>query len=173
MEKYSPISRLFHWISALLFIGLFAMGIWMRNLGYYDEWYQPAPELHKVIGITFFVWMLARVIWRKLHPAPAPLSSHQSWEKKLAHIVHAALYVSIFIIMMSGYLIATADNRGIDFYGLFEVPVLINAFESQEDWAGLIHEYLAYAVMALVVLHAAGAIKHHVFDKDHTLKRML
>lgn len=173
MEKYSRISRLFHWTSALLFIGLFAMGIWMRSLGYYDEWYQPAPELHKEIGIIFFVWMLARVIWRKLHPAPAPLSSHKAWEKKLAHIVHAALYVSIFIIMMSGYLIATADNRGIDFFGLFEVPVLINAFESQEDWAGFIHEYLAYAVMALVVLHAAGAIKHHVIDKDHTLKRML
>lgn len=173
MEKYTFISRLFHWSSAAVFIGLFAMGIWMRSLGYYDEWYQPAPELHKEIGVCFFVWMIARVVWRKLQPVPAPLNSHQTWEKTLAHVVHGALYLSIFVIMISGYLIATADNRGIDFFGLVEIPVLLNAFENQEDWAGFIHEYLAYAVMALVVLHAGGAIKHHVIDKDQTLKRML
>lgn len=117
--------------------------------------------------------MVARFSWRMLNPPPPTLASHKVWEKKLAHYVHLILYISIFIIMISGYLIATADNRGIEFFGLYNIPALITALPEQEDWAGLIHEYLAYAVMVLIALHAAGAIKHHLIDKDATLKRML
>lgn len=75
--------------------------------------------------------------------------------------------------MCSGIMISTADGRDIWIFDWFAVP-FPNAFiDDQADIAGFIHQYLAYSLIGLVVLHAAGAIKHHVIDKDNTLKRML
>jgi len=173
MDKYLPTQRTLHWITGLLILGLFAVGVWMRSLSYYDPWYQTAPIWHKEIGIITAILIMLRVIWRIKSGVPKPLSSHKKWEIHLAHLIHMLMYLMIFVIILSGYLIATADNRGIDVFGIFEVPAVINAIENQEDIAGFIHEWVAYGLIALVVLHVAGALKHHVIDKDSTLKRML
>lgn len=173
MQRYPLISRLFHWSSALLILGLFALGVWMRTLDYYSSWYQTAPDIHKQVGILLLVLTFLRIFWRfKQNKMPA-LAEHQPWEKLLAKVIHYVMYLSVIIILISGYLIATADNRGIDILGLFEFPAFITAFDQQEDIAGLIHEYVAYFLIACVALHVAGALKHHIIDKDITLKRML
>ena len=173
MEKYLPSQRLLHWISALLILGLFALGVWMRSLSYYDSWYQTAPIWHKEIGILTAILIVIRFFWRLKNSPPPPLASHKSWEIKAAHLAHGFMYLLIMVIIISGYLIATADNRGIDVFGIFEVPAIITAFDNQEDVAGFIHEWVAYGLIALVVIHVAGALKHHFIDKDSTLKRML
>jgi len=173
MNQYRPSQKIYHWLTAVLILSLFALGVWMRTLGYYDAWYQTAPHWHKQIGILLLGLMIGRIIWRIALGAPDALSTHQKWEVKLAHLTHWALYLGVFVILFSGYLIATADNRGIELLGLVTLPVLFTPFEQQEDIAGFIHEWVAYLVMALVALHAIGAIKHHVIDKDSTLKRML
>lgn len=173
MEKYPVTSRAFHWISALLIIGLFVLGVWMRGLDYYSSWYQTAPDIHKQIGVLVLLITLARIIWRIKQPAMPALANHLPWEKKLSHAIHMIMYICIIVILFSGYLISTADNRGIEILGLFHTPVLFEAFDGQEDIAGLIHEYVAYFLMACIGLHLAGALKHHVIDKDVTLKRML
>ncbi|EAT11476.1 cytochrome b [Bermanella marisrubri] len=173
MEKYSKTSRFLHWTTGLVILGLFAVGVWMRTLDYYHPWYQPAPEYHKAVGILLVGLIVLRLTWRFLSNTPKPLSSHRKWEIKLAHITHAMMYLAIITILVSGYMIATADDRGIDVFGWFTFPALFEAFENQEDVAGFIHEWVAYILMALVVLHASGAIKHHFIDKDSTLKRML
>ncbi|NVK36484.1 MAG: cytochrome b [Gammaproteobacteria bacterium] len=173
MNQYRRSQKLFHWISAILILGLFAMGVWMRTLGYYDAWYQTAPDWHKQIGVLLLFIMIGRIVWRFKAKTPEPSAHHQPWEVKLAHITHWVLYLGIFLIIASGYLIATADNRGIDILGTFTMPVLFTPFENQEDIAGEIHEWGAYILMAVVALHVLGAIKHHLIDKDDTLKRML
>lgn len=173
MTKYPFNTRLLHWLSALLIIGLFFLGLWMRSLDYYSSWYQTAPNIHKQVGVLLFTLMILRLAWRIKSPAMLALNTHKSWELKLGHVVHLILYVAIFVILFSGYFISTADNKGIEILGLFDVPALITAIDQQEDIAGLIHEYTAYGLMALVGLHIAGALKHHFVDKDTTIKRML
>lgn len=173
MQQYLTSQKILHWLTALLIIGLFALGVWMRTLGYYDGWYQTAPHWHKQIGIILLVLMVARLIWRFIKGTPKALSSHSTLEKRAAHWVHGILYLGVFAIIASGYLIATADNRGIEVLGFITLPVLFPPIENQEDIAGLIHEWGAYALMAFVAIHALGALKHHYFDKDQTLKRML
>lgn len=173
MNEYQTSQKWLHWVSAILILGLFALGVWMRTLGYYDDWYQTAPHWHKQIGIMLLFVIVVRVIWRLFKAPPTPLSNHKAWEIKVAHITHFILYVGIFLIIASGYLIATADDRGIEVLGLFTMPVLFTPFEGQEDIAGLVHEWGAYILMGFVALHVAGAIKHHLIDKDSTLKRML
>ena len=172
-QHYGWITISLHWVSVLVILSLFALGFWMVDLGYYDSWYKTGPALHKSIGITFFVLMLFRFIWKVIQIQPESLDSHTEIEKTLGHWMHLALYALIFFIMISGYLISTADGRGIEVFQFFEVPAISAFIENQEDVAGLIHQYAAYTLVFMIVLHAGAALKHHFIDKDKTLTRML
>lgn len=172
-KAYGWISILLHWLVAVAVIGLFALGWWMTELTYYDPWYNRAPAIHKGIGILLFITVLLRLVWRGSNPRPAPLSNHTFWERRLAGYAHNWLYLLLIVTMLSGYLISTADGRPIEVFGLFIVPATLSGFENQEDIAGEIHEWLAYALIGLSLLHALAAFKHHFRDRDSTLLRML
>ena len=75
--------------------------------------------------------------------------------------------------MVSGYLISTADDRAIEVFGWFEIPATLTSIENQEDIAGEFHFYLALTLISLASAHALAAIKHHLIDKDNTLRRMM
>ena len=162
-----------HWLSACMVIFLFLFGLWMVGLDYYHSWYNTAPYLHKSIGITLFMVTIIRLFWRTLEPAPESINSHSAFEIKLARIMHFLIYVLLFCIMFSGYLISTADGRSIEVFKMVEIPAIIYGIEHQEDIAGIIHLSLAIGLIGLVCIHAGAAIKHHFIDKDQTLKRML
>jgi cytochrome b561 len=172
-QQYGIISIALHWLVALLVFGLFGLGLWMVELDYYHRWYQRAPDLHKSIGISLFGLMLLRQLWRYTNPRPAPLPSHANWEKRLAGAVHGFLYLLLFVLMLSGYLISTADGRAIEVFGLFRVPATLTGIPNQEDLAGVVHQILGYVLIGLVALHALAALKHHFLDRDGTLRRML
>lgn len=173
MQKYSVAMRILHWLSAVLVIGLFAVGLWMRNLSYYDSLYQVLPFWHKNVGFLLLALILLRLAVRAGTAQPPPLPSHKAWERALAAGVQWLLYGLLFGLFISGYLIATADDRPASFFGWFDIPVLVSSFPNQEDVAGLFHEYLAWSLIGWSALHALAALKHHLLDKDATLKRML
>lgn len=172
-ERYGLVAILLHWLVALTVFGMFGLGLWMTGLTYYDPWYHRAPALHKSIGVLLFMVMVARLLWRLRNPPPSPLPSHGLMERAVAHAVHLWLYIMLFAVMLAGYLIPTADGRAVEVFGLFSVPATLTSLPQQEDLAGTVHLYLAMFLMALVALHIAGALKHHVIDRDRTLKRML
>jgi cytochrome b561 len=172
-EGYGVVAILLHWVTALVIIGLFALGLWMVDLTYYDEWYKRAPDLHKGVGVLLFLVMLLRLVWRNLNDKPEPAAGVTALENRLAGAVHHLLYALIFAVMISGYLISTADGRSIDVFGLFIVPALISGLPDQADIAGKVHLVLAVSLLSLAALHALAALKHHFFNRDLTLKRML
>lgn len=172
-NSYGLVSLTMHWVIAVLIIGLFIMGIWMRELGYYDPWYHRAPELHKSIGLLVMFLLLCRYLWRQYDPIPAPSDNLAHWEKAASRVAHVLLYWLALGVIVSGYLIATADNKGVSFFGWFKIPVSFTPIERQEDIAGQIHEVVAWIMMGLVLVHVLAAFKHHFIDKDVTLTRML
>jgi len=172
-DHWGWLSIIIHWLTALAVFGLFGLGLWMVSLDYYDAWYRKGPALHKSIGIFLFSLTLLRLIWRRIEGKPAPLSSHSARERAIARHVHSLLYLLLIAVMLCGYLISTADGRAIEVFGWFAIPATVYGFDKQEDIAGLIHLWLAVTLISLVALHALAAIKHHVFDKDRTLQRML
>ena len=125
------------------------------------------------IGLIFFSLMIIRLIWRFKQMMPNHLASHSSLEVKAGKIIHSLLYLLIFIIMITGYLISTADGRGIEVFELITVPAFGAIIENQEDVAGLAHKWLAYFLITLATLHALAALKHHFIDKDNTLNRII
>lgn len=171
-SHYGLISFVLHWLVALTVFALFAVGFWMVDLSYYNQWYRTAPYWHKSIGILLAIVMIFRLSWRIVSPPPPPLRSHQDWEKRLASLVQFVLYLGIFVLVLSGYLISTEDGRAIAVFTWFSVPALGALFANQADIAGLVHEYTAYVLISLAVLHGLAALKHHFIDKDQTLKRM-
>ena len=171
--NYGLIAIASHWLSAVVVIGLFAVGVWMVELTYYSPWYKTAPHWHKSIGLLLLALTLFRLVWRLVNPKPASESNHQPWEKLAAHGAHIAIYFLLLLIMAAGILISTEEGRGIMLFDWFELPSFKPLFENQADIAGDIHQYAAYSLIALVVIHAVGALKHHFIDKDSTLLKMI
>ena len=172
-QSWGVLSIVLHWLVALTVFGLFTLGIWMTGLDYYHAWYNRAPSIHKSIGIILAVVLLLRLAWHLFNTNPEAFISHAPWGKKLARTVHLLLYLMLFSIVVSGYLISTSDGRAIEVFNWFEVPAYPIGIEQQEDIAGVVHWYLALILMALVALHTISALKHHIIDRDETLKRML
>lgn len=166
------LSITFHWLTVLVVFSQLTLGLWMVELSYYDSWYHKAPELHKSIGIVLLMLTLLRLAWRHIEGKPAPIPSHTITEQFIARFMHNLLYFVLIATMVFGYLISTADGRAIEVFGVFTLPAILHGIDKQEDITGVIHLWLAVALICLVVLHALAAIKHHVFDKDPTLKRM-
>lgn len=170
--RYGIISAGLHWLTAVVVYGMFALGLWMVTLGYYDAWYHKGTELHKGIGVLLMMGVVIRLIWRHLSPPP-PTQSHSHVARLAVAIGHSALYLLLFAIGISGYLISTADGKPISVFGWFELPATLVDAGTQADIAGKIHLWLAWTVVILSLLHGLMAIKHHFIDKDDTLRRML
>lgn len=172
-DGYGSIARLLHWLTALVVIGLFALGLWMVELSYYDPWYRRAPDIHKGVGVLLAITLLLRIAWRLTNPQPEPEPNHSPVERRLARIAHGLLYLLLLATMTAGYLISTADGRAVEVFGLFSIPATLQGLENQEDLAGIVHFYLAVTLITLATLHALAALKHHFLDHDRTLLRML
>ncbi|GAA5186496.1 cytochrome b [Ferrimonas gelatinilytica] len=172
-SSYGWISIALHWISALTVFGLFGVGLWMVELTYYSPWYQQAPALHKAVGLLLAATLVLRLLWRIVNPKPEAPRNHSIAERLGARLGHLALYGLMLGVLISGYLISTADGRGISLFGLLEVPALVSGLPEQAEIAGEIHFYLAWTLVLLAGLHGLAAIKHHLIDKDTTLRRMI
>jgi len=171
-ERYGAVSVLLHWGVALMVLGLFALGLWMVSLNYYHPWRQTAPHLHKSIGIVLFVILLLRLIWRFVSPPPPPDANQGTLIRAASRIGHGLLYLLMFAVIVSGYLISTAEGDGIVVFGLFTLPSLL-VISGKAELAGTLHLYLAITLVLLACLHALAALKHHFIDRDATLVRML
>ena len=170
---YGKVAIALHWIVAFTVLGLFTLGVWMTGLTYYDDWYKRGPDIHKSIGILLVFVLLARVVWRASNVRPDHEPDVSVIQRRVADSVHLLLYLLLFAMMISGYLISTADGKPIHVFGLFSVPATIYDIPNQEDVAGEAHWYLALILISLAGLHALAALKHHFIDRDRTLKKML
>ncbi|MBW1213700.1 cytochrome b [Pantoea allii] len=172
-SHYGLLSVFLHWSMALVIYAMFALGLWMVGLSYYDTWYHNAPEIHKSIGVMLMLALIIRLLWRVISPPPKPLSSYSTAVRISAVVAHWLLYSLLIAILFSGYLISTADGKPISVFGWFSLPALLTGAGEQADLAGDIHLWLAWSIVILSGLHGLAALKHHFIDRDITLKRML
>ena len=171
--QYGWVTIVIHWLMAAVILGLFTLGWYMVDLTYYDSLYRTLPFIHKSVGILLAGIFLFRFVWKIINPSTKPVPGTSPLEQLAAKLVHWLFYLLITLTVVSGYLISTADNSSISVFDIFRVPATITGIPEQEDNAGLVHEILAYILMAMVVLHAAAALKHHFINRDQTLRRML
>jgi cytochrome b561 len=127
---------------------------------------------HKWAGITLLLLVSLRLLNRLAFPSPA-FEAGPAWQKRLATLLHVALYVLMFAIPFSGWLVSSAAGIPVIYLGLWHLPQLMAKNIPWVDTLKEVHESLNFSLLTLVVLHMAAALKHHFIDRDRTLIRML
>ncbi len=169
-ETYGFAARFLHWTSALIMLALIIAGFAMGALEG-DQRYQ-VVMLHKSFGLVILGLVVARIIWLSINPHPKSLTTHQPWEKALSKIIHILLYFGMIAMPLSGWAMSSAGEYPVRFFGLFDMPPLTGKNEGLYRLTNTVHEIGGYAIVAAVGLHFLGAAKHHILDKDSTLRRM-
>ena len=170
---YGLVTIILHWVCAPLIFFIFGLGVYMRSLDYYSPWYHRGPELHIALGLIIFLLMSLRLLWRSRSKSPDPIPTISKNNLLAANLVKIMLYLAVFIICITGYLITTAEGQGANFFDLFSIPASVHLNAHNVDRAGWIHKYLAWGLVSIALLHAAAALFHHFIKRDKTLVRML
>jgi len=168
---WGTVSMLLHWLVVLLVLVAATLGLVM------DEMPNSMTKLrvfalHKSLGITVLALMLLRLAWRLLGGRPAALPMAR-WQAFSASVTHWLLYAVLLAMPLSGWLYNSASNFPLQWFGLFNLPALVERDRDIREWAHDAHETLFWVIVALVALHAAAALWHHLVLRDATLERML
>ena len=171
-NNFGIVSIFFHWISAGLTLFLFGVGAYLTSYGYYSPDYLSIAHLHYALGIILAGLIVIRLLWRLSSKTPTALVGSPATRIGIA-LSKFLLYVFLFAILISGYLICTAEGQSINVFGLFQVPSITLLEVEQLNIAGLTHKYVAWVLIGLVLVHAGAALIHHFFLRDRTLVRMI
>jgi len=172
-ERWGPVSQALHWLVVLLVLMLAVVGLSLDSLPKTPKYFW-VFTMHKSIGITVFALVLLRIGWRLYAGAPAPVSGTPSWQARIAASTHVLLYGLLLAMPLSGWLYDSASGlRPFRWFGLVPMPKLAAPGEVLADNAHAAHQWLFWVLVALVALHVAAALHHHLFRNDPTLSRML
>ncbi|MCV3273082.1 cytochrome b [Roseobacter sinensis] len=170
--RYDRISRLNHWIVAVAMIGMLLFGLYLAYGGLEREARRPLIGLHRSIGILVLIYGAWRVTWRVVRGFPDSVSDMPRWQRRLSTGVHWSLLAGILIMPLSGIGFTIFRGRDLDVFGWVAIPAAAEVPWIVSLSSGL-HHYVGLGLCALVVLHVAAALKHHLWDKDETLTRMI
>jgi cytochrome b561 len=171
--SWGSAARWFHWILGIAIIGMLAYGWWMNHIpARPDRFFY--RSIHADIGYLILLLMVLRLIWRGVNPTPALPSDTPSWQRFAARISHGALYAAVLLVTMLGWAHSGAHTPNYaSFFGLFNVPQFTSPDKAAagfyEDW----HIYMAYTLLALIVIHTAAAVWHHFIKRDRVAARMV
>ncbi len=165
--------RLLHWVSAALVLGTLGFGVYMVQLVHDTAQRFDLTQTHKSIGVTVLALTVARLCLRVLTnaPRPEPAAPLLLLAAKAAHI---ALYALLFVMPLSGWLMATTTPVRVPtvVFGLFQLPYPLAPDLSAYRLAHAIHVVAAISLAALIALHIAAALMHALLWRDRTLVRM-
>jgi cytochrome b561 len=84
-----------------------------------------------------------------------------------------ALYALIIVTPLFGWMMSSARNFPVSYFGLFTLPDFVQPDRARYELFRDVHALLANTIFFVAVLHALAALKHHFFDRDNVLRRML
>ena len=168
---YTRTAVALHWTIGGLIICAFAMGWVMTDLAI-SPLKLKMYNWHKWLGMSILALVVIRTLWRLTHPAP-PLLPMPRWQAMAAHGLHGVLYLLMLAIPLSGWAYSNAAGYPIVYLGLVRLPDLVARDKPLAAELVELHELLGWVLIACVVIHIAAALKHHFFDRDTTLQRMM
>ena len=171
-QHYRAGAKWLHWLIALLVFGLLGVGLYMTDLRVSPQKIQ-LYMTHKSVGLTVLALMLLRVAYRFKNPAPALPEGIPAWQKTASHVSHALLYLLLFAMPISGWLMNGASGFPMKYFGLVRVPDLLARNQESLTLLKAVHFYIAWTLIAVIAVHVLAALKHHFVDRDSVLRRIL
>jgi cytochrome b561 len=174
--RYTATAKLLHWILALALIAAIGMGLYMVSLSFSPQRLK-LYNWHKWLGVSILLLSLLRLGWRLANKPPALPAAMQArmpaWQHKAHHGSHHALYALFFLVPLLGWAYSSAAGFPIVFLGLVPLPDWVPVSPALAETIKPLHQWSAYALAGLIVLHIAAALKHQLIDRDGLLLRML
>ncbi len=170
---YTRIAIGFHWLVAVLIVSAFGVGLYMTGIAGFTLTKLKLYSWHKWIGVTVFGLAVLRVLWRLTHAAPPMVPGMPGWQAKAAHGAHMLLYVLMVAVPVTGYLMSQSAGVPVVYFGVWEMPVILQENEALKEMLAQTHAILNYLMAAIVAGHALAALQHHLIHRDGTLARML
>jgi cytochrome b561 len=174
-DSFGLISILFHWVIALIFLGQIPLGYWMVRTNDFTLQFS-LYQWHKSFGFLVLGLSVLRLVWKFANTRPNDPSTMGPLERATAHAAHVILYLSLFVIPLTGWAIASSSPLQIPtfMFNLVVIPPLpLGVSDSAEAFWTASHAYLAYFSAAVAVGHILAALHHHFWQRDAILTRML
>lgn len=174
--RYTATAKLLHWILALALIAAIGIGLYMVSLSFSPQRLK-LYNWHKWLGVSILALSLLRLGWRLANKPPAlpaaMAAKMPAWQHKAHHGTHHALYALFFLVPLLGWAYSSAAGFPIVFLGLVPLPDWVPVSPALAETIKPLHQWSAYALAGLIVLHIAAALKHQLIDRDGLLLRML
>ena len=185
-SAYGSVAKAFHWLTALLILTVLPLGIVARNMADALTVAGATPgdaaiarvallfSIHKTLGLTVFFVALARIAWAFGQAKPGLINGNRRAEALAAETVHWLLYGSLVAVPLSGWVQHAATTGFAPIWWPFgqDLP-LVPKGELLAERVRILHYLLQWVLAGAIILHVAGALKHHLIDRDATLRRML
>lgn len=168
-SRYSSVAIWFHWTIAALVIVNLAIGLLHESLLKGVGWAMP---VHISFGLCVLILSVGRIAWRLMHPMPPMPTDIPQWQQVVGRATHIALYALIILLPLSGWLIVSGGTRPIGFFWVATAPKL-PVSKAMSGFGHESHGVLGWLMLALVVLHVAAALRHHLILRDNILARMI
>jgi len=171
-QRWGGVSQLLHW----LIVALVIVQVTLASLA--DDLPPGMKKLtllarHKSFGITILGLVILRLIWRWRNPTPALPVTLKPYERMLARFTHAMLYLLLFAMPLSGWMMSSARGFPVSWFGLVQLPDLVPRNKALYQTLLTTHGTLAWVLGTIVALHVAAALRHHFVMRDDVLRRML
>ena len=174
--RYSYVAIAFHWILAFALIAMFAVGLYMTDLPFSPQRLK-LYNWHKWAGVCILTLSVLRLLWRLTHKPPAlpgkVVQAMPSWQIVAYHATHSLLYALFFIVPLVGWAYSSAAGFPIVLFGVLPLPDFVSPDKALAELIKPWHEIAAFAMAGLAGMHVAAALKHHFFDRDGLLQRMV
>jgi cytochrome b561 len=169
--RFGVVAQLFHWAIVALIVYQYLLAERAEDAPLFQR--LVILSRHKAFGITILILATLRLTWRLLNPPVEAPAGQPRYQQILAKASHDALYVLLFALPITGWLISSADNVPVSYFGLFALPDLIAPHESWVKPLQATHAALFNVLLAIVLIHASAAIYHEIIAKDNVLRRMI
>ena len=173
MQRYTTTAILLHWLTALLIVCAFVLGLVMTDIPGLTPTKLKYYSWHKWLGVSVFALACLRLLWRTVNAPPPHPPGLPEWQKKAADGMHLLLYILIFAVPVSGYLYTLAAGVPVVFLGLLKLPVIMAPNPELKPILKTVHYIFTMTMAGAVAAHALAALKHHFIDRDGILQRML
>jgi cytochrome b561 len=171
-QGYTLTARVLHWITAVLVLGLIAIGFAIANFDF-GAWQDTLYHLHRSTGAVLLPLVLGRLLWRLTHPAPQLPADIPAIQQFAAHATHWALYALLIVQPIVGWIATSAYRAPVLVFWLFELPPIWREDKAFSETMFFVHRSIGILIALLLCAHIGAALYHHFIRKDGVLMRMV
>lgn len=169
--EYGSLAKALHWLIAIGLFALIYLGLEQAGMERGDE-KDRIRFIHSSIATITLILMTIRIVWRFMNEVPAHPEGMAALQRMVSSVVHWGLYVTVFVQLIAGAMIAGTGGKALPVFGLFSIPLPVTENHDAHEWWEEVHEFMWKPVALLLILHVLGALYNHFIAKNDVLRRM-